>query len=857
MSAHDGAVSVMAAGTTVNADNPWPGLLAFREGDEGYFQGRQAETEDLSRLVLRERLIVLFGLSGLGKSSLLQAGLFPKIRPKGVFPVYIRLDYSAEKPELTAQVIAAITREAGAHQVEAPAGRNGETLWEYFHREGNNFWNSRNRPVMPLLVFDQFEEAFTLGRLDAQRSAATDAFLAELADLAETRPPATLKDRIDQHPDEAGAFDFARHHYKILLGIREDFLPDLETLRASMPTLALNRMRLQRMNGEAALLVVNQAEHLIDPDVGEQVVRFVAADKDRRALEELEVEPALLSVVCRELNIRRRNEGKAKISTDLLKGNQEQVLADFYERSTADLAPEVRPFVEDKLLTVSGYRDSVALENALSTPGVSRNDIETLVERRLIRREDRGGTQRLELTHDLLAGVVRASRDSRRQREATEQAQIALLQTQAKLRRSRLLIGAFALLTLLAAGAAGWALWEQGQANTKAVEAADNAVAARAAEAIAKNNKATAEGNARRAIEGESLATANSVRAQKAEKRAREEAQRAVLAENNAKESALLAEENRKEADRNRTNAEENAALNERLNYQFTDGIRNAANSTDLKQVQTLLGSTLKDVKDYEAMYYKAGRQESSSDELGPDTTMVKRNREEIGRHQATFTPVCPLPFQGLRNPLSDDYCGIQGGNSNPALQAQSTAMNNFCATTEHPETITYQDLLNWQTRSAHFPTRMSDRKEVENLGEGKYVSYIAFIKEAHYADTVAGEAVNCNRSGYNTNDIHITLISDPNNTDLCQSTIAEISPHYRPVSWRPGLLNELGKPVRIRGQLFYDGSHRPCSGKARPNPKRASVWEIHPVYSIDVCRMTDLKACQDSTNPADWTPVE
>src|SRR5271165_2975257 len=221
MSVDEATLAAPAAGATVNADNPWPGLLAFRETDQGYFQGRQAETEELMRLVLRERLVVLFGLSGLGKSSLLQAGLFPKLRQKNFFPVYIRLDFSSERLELPTQVIESIAREAFTHQVETPHVKAGETLWEYFHREGNNFWNSRNRPVMPLLVFDQFEEVFTLGRLDPQRAAATEAFLAELADLAEGRPPAKLKERIDQHPEEASAFNFGRHYYKTLLGIRE------------------------------------------------------------------------------------------------------------------------------------------------------------------------------------------------------------------------------------------------------------------------------------------------------------------------------------------------------------------------------------------------------------------------------------------------------------------------------------------------------------------------------------------------------------------------------------------------------------------------------------------------------------
>src|SRR5271169_731201 len=182
---------------TVDHENPWPGLLSFTEADSEFFRGRDSEISSLKRLVTRERLTVLFGLSGLGKSSLLQAGLFPRLRPENVFPVYPRLDFSSGT-DLVVQVFATITREASTREIEAPTPRNGETLWEYFHREANNFWNSRNRPMMPLLVFDQFEEMFTLGRLDGDRTAATEAFLEQLADLAECRPPAKLKAWIDE-----------------------------------------------------------------------------------------------------------------------------------------------------------------------------------------------------------------------------------------------------------------------------------------------------------------------------------------------------------------------------------------------------------------------------------------------------------------------------------------------------------------------------------------------------------------------------------------------------------------------------------------------------------------------------------
>jgi hypothetical protein len=488
-----------AGAGTVNADNPWPGLLAFREADHEYFEGRRTETEELFRLVMRERLTVFFGLSGLGKSSLLQAGLFPLLRRESILPVYIRLDFSSANPDLIAQVQSAIARQAELADIEAPAIDPTETLWEYFHRHESGFWTRRNRPVMPLIAFDQVEELFTLGRLDAQRMRATETLLDQLADLAEGRPPAALKEWLDDHPDNARHFTFTRHHYKVLLSTREDFLPDLEGLRQRMPSVALNRLRLQRMNGGAALRVVAQAKHLIDVQVAEKVVRFVAAGRSGVPLESLEVEPALLSVVCRELNNKRQNLHEPKITERLLEGSHDQVLNDFYERTVGDLPVEVRRFIEERLLTVSGFRDSVALENALNLPGITGAGINQLVERRLLRREDRGGVQRVELTHDLLTGVVRASRDRRHQQEEAEKARAALLEEQERerqllkeqreeeekerakreLRRTRRVAAIFALLTLIAiAGLIGaiYSRSEMQKANTKEQEARREAV---------------------------------------------------------------------------------------------------------------------------------------------------------------------------------------------------------------------------------------------------------------------------------------------------------------------------------------------------------------------------------------------
>jgi hypothetical protein len=114
----------------------------------------------------------------------------------------------------------------------------------------------------------------------------------------------------------------------------------------------------------------------------------------------------------------------------------------------ADLPAGMRTFVEDRLLTKSGFRNNLALETALEEPGVTRVLIDTLVSRRLLRVEDRAGVQRVELTHDVLAEVIRAARDERQQRLALEEAAARERQARAEAarhaRQHRLIISGLA-----------------------------------------------------------------------------------------------------------------------------------------------------------------------------------------------------------------------------------------------------------------------------------------------------------------------------------------------------------------------------------------------------------------------------
>jgi len=233
------------------------------------------------------------------------------------------------------------------------------------------------------------------------------------------------------------------------------------------------------------------------------------------------------------------------------------------------------------------------------------------------------------------------------------------------------------------------------------------------------------------------------------------------------------------------------------------------------------------------------------------------QSNQHAGAAAGVFVPAC-MPFNGQKNPPIDDHCGVQGGSSDPAKQAQSKAKNNLCAATGTSQPITYQELLDLQAKaSAEKVKGLVDRSPLVKLGEGRYVEYVAFIEDAHYSDVANGEAVNCNIPGDPTNDIHIVLVQHPSD-DPCSSTTAEMIPHYRPNSWTDKNLMAMKQhPVKLRGPLFYDDAHMPCTATSRPNPKRASLWEIHPLYSIQVCRLLDLDQCRNSTNASDWVALE
>lgn len=469
----------------LSTQNPWPGLRAFTENDREFFFGRERETSELLELVQRSSVAVLYGQSGLGKTSVLQAGLLPDLQRLDFLPVRVRFDHSEEAPPLSKQIKNELVAELNRVQISSPPPAPNETLWEYFHRRDIDLWGPRNRLLTPVIILDQFEEVFTLGQRSENSATRVAQFAAELEAVLEHRPPVAVRERLEANPDDALHYDLHREAVKFLISLREDFLPELDPWRARMPSLLPNRFRLERMTGAQALEVVQRGgRDLVDAEVAHDIVDFVSRSQRAhsvRSVEQRDVEPALLSVVCDELNRRRIVAGRPQITADLLSHEREEIIQSFYERAFDDIDPRVRDWVEDGLLTASGYRNRAALEDALKE-GLPEAAFDQLVNGRVLHREERAGVVWLELTHDLLSDPASRSRTAREQRRQAEEARLQNeqatqreAQLRVQLKKSRRQTTVFGCLLLGTAVALGLAVvsWRSDLASRRKAEGAE------------------------------------------------------------------------------------------------------------------------------------------------------------------------------------------------------------------------------------------------------------------------------------------------------------------------------------------------------------------------------------------------
>ena len=450
---------------TANLPRRYPGLKPFERSQSAVFYGRGEDVQRLTNLVVRERLVVLFAKSGIGKTSLLQAGVAPELERQGFAPVFIRVDNTA------VSLVDAIGEALEKHP--AVGGRNAlgetegnrQTLWERMKRLD---FDLDGLPATPVLVFDQFEETFTLGHSEASRRR----FLGELADLANETMPETIRAELMQRlqrNDPALSSTIMQWweqqpDLRMVVSIRSDFLHLLDEISPLIPNILRNRYQLQPLNRRQAKTAIEEparaaglfasppfryhagaltemldflAGHEAASEAEEGDVSFLLRKQD-------EIESFNLQILCQyveEKIIDVRHPADFEVTPAFYDGHEglEREIREFYHKQLQGL-PEIftrrttknvenreafigtaQNLIEESLVTPIGRRCSMVDDFLTSTWQVDHDFLDTLVETRLLRKELRLDDYYYEISHDTLLPAIIESRDTRRRREKADQ----------------------------------------------------------------------------------------------------------------------------------------------------------------------------------------------------------------------------------------------------------------------------------------------------------------------------------------------------------------------------------------------------------------------------------------------------
>jgi WD40 repeat protein len=430
-------------------ESPYKGLASFGDSelDALLFFGREGECAAVAANVLATRLTVLYGPSGVGKSSLLGAGVARRLRELSGAPVVVH-DSWAEDP--AARLIESVRAECGelgataglVDAVAAGAQRTGEIY----------------------LLLDQFEDYMLYHGVEGPLSEALPELL--------RRPGLRVN---------------------VLLALRDDALAELDEFAGRIPELFSNLLRLDRLDreaGRAAILgplarygELTGEEFTAEDDLVETVLD--------EASTEAGVEAPYLQLVLERLWEREQVEGSRTLRLSTLReiGGARAVVREHVQGALERLPLEEQDAaarVVRQLVTPSGRKvshDPADLaEYAHVEDAELRPLLETLGRERIVRGVNglQGAPIRYEIFHDVLGPPILAW-----------QAEYQLRQERIQARRQRHRLYAIIAASLVAlavvAGIAAYALVQRSDAQTQARRAHGAALAGRASADIATN----------------------------------------------------------------------------------------------------------------------------------------------------------------------------------------------------------------------------------------------------------------------------------------------------------------------------------------------------------------------------------
>lgn len=468
-------------------NNTFLGLQPYTEDDAYRFKGRTEESQELFRLIVRNDFTVCYAESGDGKTSLLNAGVFPLLRENMYFPIAITFtsdDYKVT-PDSFDTIIDRCIKDSIAEYNEKNKGVNVEYLLcssdfqglesqAELQRELSKYswWKLRNyRPqamgltFTPVFVFDQFEEVFNLPGSIVW----TKKFFDWLEDVSSDSCPEEIANKIRKIIGDKAAFPSIKEEkgFKAVFSLRKEFIGELDYWGMQthfIPALKDNRYCLKALTYEGAKKVMTQQERFEEDKVEQVLTHFVgqySRESERTIAENLPAIPALLlSVVCDSWE--KDIAAFAKLSTDEIDQSLniilekfydetiEAVIKDFTRQNTEAVTPEsIRKDIDTAmfdLVDVNGKRVRVKAVTTLGTismdsggrfsetlPIVKYKEI--LNKHRIIKITKIDGEDYVEIVHDCLCLIIAKRREIRLAVEAKDREERLLREQTRKMRK--------------------------------------------------------------------------------------------------------------------------------------------------------------------------------------------------------------------------------------------------------------------------------------------------------------------------------------------------------------------------------------------------------------------------------------
>ncbi len=409
----------------------YPGATPFNSRQANIFYGRDKDIDKLLTLIQVEKKVLLYSKSGLGKTSLLEAGVLPKL-PETYTTISIRLfafKEGAETPvERVINALKSVTGDLDATSdtlIDQVIDNNADekTLWYYFKKAQilAPKPTDDSPEIIYTLVFDQFEELFTFPKKDIED------FKNQLYELTELKLPdrfAVLisegrQNNRDLFSRETIGLLHKKIEIKTIFAIRSDRLSLLNNLSDKLPDIQNTFYELLPLDYEQAQQAIVFPAIDNDPVFDTPPFRF-HDDAIKKIINELSdgytdtIETTQLQIVCHrieEIAAAKEANGVRQITVDDLPEFR-NIFLNFYFDSIGRLALEkqdkAKRLIEDELIR---NHQRISLDQEICKEYLDEKELRELVDTHLLRAErNTFGRFSYEVSHDTLVNPILESK---------------------------------------------------------------------------------------------------------------------------------------------------------------------------------------------------------------------------------------------------------------------------------------------------------------------------------------------------------------------------------------------------------------------------------------------------------------